>query len=68
VREVCEGGPHHARTKGYSQEGIARHAGMDRSYFAAIERGEFNVSLNTMVKIAVALDTKASALLGLARL
>ncbi len=54
--------------RGYSQEGFARHAGMDRSYFAAIERGEFNVSLNTMVRIAVALDTKASALLGLARL
>jgi transcriptional regulator with XRE-family HTH domain len=41
---------------------------MDRSHFAAIERGEFNVSLNTLVRIAVALDAKASALLGLAKL
>jgi transcriptional regulator with XRE-family HTH domain len=41
---------------------------MDRSYFAAIERGEFNVSHHTILRIAGALDTKASALLGLAKL
>ncbi|MFI4991894.1 MAG: helix-turn-helix transcriptional regulator [Solirubrobacterales bacterium] len=53
---------------GYSQERFAQHSGLDRSYVGAIERGEFNVSLNTMVRIAVALNTKASALLRLARL
>jgi len=53
---------------GYSQERFARHSGLDRSYFAAIERGEFNVSFDTIIKIATALDTKPSALLRLARL
>jgi transcriptional regulator with XRE-family HTH domain len=53
---------------GYSQDRFARHSGLDRSYFAAIERGEFNVSLHTIIKIATALDTKPSALLRLARL
>lgn len=41
---------------------------MDRSYFGAIERGEFNVSLNTILKIARALDTTGSALLATAGL
>jgi transcriptional regulator with XRE-family HTH domain len=41
---------------------------MDRSYFGAIERGEINVSLSTIIKIATALDTKPSALLRLASL
>jgi transcriptional regulator with XRE-family HTH domain len=53
---------------GYSQDSFALHSGMDRSYFGAIERGEFNVSLDTIVKIAEALDTKASALFALAGL
>ena len=52
----------------YSQDSFALHSGIDRSYFGAVERGEFNVSLDTMVKIAEALDTKASALLALAGL
>jgi transcriptional regulator with XRE-family HTH domain len=43
--------------RGYSQEGFAAHAGFDRSYFGAIERGEFNVSLSTVVKLTHALDT-----------
>ncbi len=36
---------------------------MDRSYYGAIERGEFNVSLDTIVKIASALGVSAAALL-----
>jgi DNA-binding XRE family transcriptional regulator len=51
-----------------SQDSFALHAGMDHSYFGAIERGEVNVSLSTIVKIAQALDTKASALFALAGL
>lgn len=43
--------------RGYAQEGFATHAGMDRSYYGAIERGEFNVSVETLVKLARALDT-----------
>jgi transcriptional regulator with XRE-family HTH domain len=48
--------------KRYSQEGFARHAGLDRGYFGAIERGEFNVSVATLAKIAAALDTTVAAL------
>jgi transcriptional regulator with XRE-family HTH domain len=36
--------------------------GMDRSYVGAIERGEFNITLDTMVKIADGLGTTVSAL------
>lgn len=54
--------------RGYGQEGFAAHAGLDRSYFGAIERGEFNVSLETMVKVAAALDVRPSHLLRRARL
>jgi transcriptional regulator with XRE-family HTH domain len=54
--------------RGYSQEGFARHVGMDRSYFGAIERGEFNVSLDTLVKIARGLDTTGGALCSKAKL
>jgi DNA-binding XRE family transcriptional regulator len=52
----------------YSQDKFAAHADMDRSYFGAIERGEVNVSLSTIIKIATALDTKPSALFRLASL
>jgi transcriptional regulator with XRE-family HTH domain len=47
----------------FVQEAFARHAGIDRSYVGAIERGEFNVSLETMVKLAVGLDVRPSELL-----
>lgn len=49
--------------RAYSQEGFAAHAGMDRSNYGAIERGEFNVSLDTIMKIAGALEVSAAALL-----
>jgi transcriptional regulator with XRE-family HTH domain len=52
----------------YTQESFARHAGMDRSYVAAIERGEFNVTLDTMVKLADGLGTTVAELCGQARL
>jgi len=53
---------------GYSQDKFALHADMDRSCFGAIERGEINVSLSTIIKIATALNTKPSALFRLASL
>ena len=49
--------------RGFAQESFAAHAGMDRSYYGAIERGEFNVSLDTIVRIAGALEISAAALL-----
>jgi transcriptional regulator with XRE-family HTH domain len=41
---------------GYSQETFARHAGLDRSYYGAVERGVFNVTLQTMLTIAAGLN------------
>jgi XRE family transcriptional regulator, regulator of sulfur utilization len=51
-----------------AQEAFAARAGLDRSNYGAIERGEFNVSLDTIVKIAAALEVSAAALLERARL
>jgi XRE family transcriptional regulator, regulator of sulfur utilization len=49
--------------RGLAQEAFAARAGLDRSNYGAIERGEFNVSLDTIVKIAAALEVSAAALL-----
>ena len=54
--------------RGLAQEAFAAQAGIDRSYFGAIERGEFNVSLDTIVKVAAGLGINASELLARARL
>jgi transcriptional regulator with XRE-family HTH domain len=53
---------------GHTQEGFARKAGMDRSYYGAIERGEFNLSVDTVLKIAAALEMTACELFGRAKL
>ena len=44
--------------KGFSQESVALASGIDRSYFGGIERGEHNVALVNLEKIAIALDVK----------
>jgi transcriptional regulator with XRE-family HTH domain len=49
--------------RGYGQEPFARRAGIDRSYYGAIERGEFNVTIDTVVKITAALGIKMHELL-----
>lgn len=49
--------------RGFTQESFAAHAGMDRSYYGAIERGEFNVTLSTIYKIADGLGVGAGELL-----
>ncbi len=56
------------RERGFSQEGFAAHAGVDRSYYGAIERGEFNITLSTIFKIARGLDVPAGELLERAQL
>jgi transcriptional regulator with XRE-family HTH domain len=54
--------------RGFAQEAFAAHAQMDRSYYGAIERGEFNVSLETIVKIADALGVSVAEILRRAEL
>jgi transcriptional regulator with XRE-family HTH domain len=56
------------REGGIAQERFAARAGLDRSYFGAIERGEFNVTLDTLVKIAAGLGVRPSTLLRRGRL
>jgi len=42
--------------KGFSQESVALASELDRSYFGGIERGEHNVAVINLQKIAKALD------------
>jgi transcriptional regulator with XRE-family HTH domain len=56
------------REHGYAQEAFAARVGLDRSYIGAVERGEFNMSLDTIVKIAAGLGLRPSALLRRAQL
>jgi transcriptional regulator with XRE-family HTH domain len=48
--------------KGVSQESVALASGLDRSYFGGIERGEHNVAIANLEKIAVALGINMSEL------
>jgi transcriptional regulator with XRE-family HTH domain len=47
---------------GLSQERFAARAGLDRTYYAGIERGERNPSVKQLAKIAVALGVSVGAL------
>lgn len=38
--------------QGYSQEGFADYVGVHRTYMGAVERGERNLTLQTLEKIA----------------
>lgn len=51
------------KERGISQEGLALISGVDRGYYGGIERGERNVALANILKIAAALDLPASAVL-----
>lgn len=46
-----------------AQEAAADKAGIDRSYYGGIERGEHNVAVINLLKIADALEIKLSDLL-----
>lgn len=48
---------------GFSQEELAERAGIDRSYLGGIERGEHNLALINIVKIANALNLAPHKLL-----
>jgi len=53
---------------GTSQEALADTAGIDRSHMGKIERGERNVTLLNLTRIAAALDRKPSEILASAGL
>ncbi len=53
---------------GLSQEALANEIGIDRSYMGGIERGEHNVAIMNITKIAKTLKIKASDLLAAAGL
>jgi transcriptional regulator with XRE-family HTH domain len=49
--------------QGISQEALADLAGLDRSYMGGIERGEHNVALINIQKVAAALDLTIAELM-----
>ena len=53
---------------GYSQEALAHECGVHRTYMGSIERGERNLSLLNILRIAKSLGVKASELLKDSRL
>jgi XRE family transcriptional regulator, regulator of sulfur utilization len=50
------------KEQGYTQESFALKANIDRSYYGAIERGEFNVTVDTLMAIAAGLEVPAADL------
>jgi transcriptional regulator with XRE-family HTH domain len=50
------------KAAGFSQEGFANACGIHRTYMGALERGERNVSLDNIAKVAAALGLPVSSL------
>ncbi len=50
--------------KGLSQESFADRCGLHRTYIGAVERGERNISIENIEKIAKALGVPISSLFG----
>jgi len=50
------------KAKGYSQEDFAAEVGIDRSYMGGIERGERNVAMLNLIRIAKALKIEVGGL------
>lgn len=51
------------QAQGLSQEALADKANIDRSYMGGVERGEHNIAIMNLLKIADALGVKASSFL-----
>lgn len=48
----------------FSQDGFALHAGVDRSYYGKLERGQRQPTVGLLLRIARALDVPGATLLG----
>ena len=51
------------KVQGLSQEKLGEYAGLHRTYVGAVERGERNISLENIVRLARALKITAAQLL-----
>lgn len=51
------------KARGFSQEAFAAEAGLGRTYMGRVERGEQNISVQNLIKIALALNTEAGNLI-----
>jgi len=54
--------------KGWSQEELSFESGLHRTYIGAVERGEKNLTVKNLVRIANALNIPASKLMFFAKL
>ncbi|OLT55275.1 transcriptional regulator [Corynebacterium sp. CNJ-954] len=54
--------------RGLSQEGLANAAGLHRTYIGSVERGERNISLVNILRLAGTLDVDAGDMLSGMRL
>lgn len=52
----------HRMSLNFSQEAFADHINLDRSNYGAIERGERNISIQTLARIAKGLEIEVSEL------
>lgn len=51
------------KTKGFSQEGLALESGLARSYLGGVERGQRNIALLNIYRLAKALKVSPAYLL-----
>jgi len=50
------------KLKGFSQEGFAMEAGLGRTYYGRVERGEQNISIQNLIQIAITLHVEVADL------
>lgn len=51
------------KQKGWSQEQLALQSGLARSYLGGVERGQRNIALENIVKLARTLEVRPSVLM-----